>query len=108
MLPLLGPDDYVSLALQTFDPSVTPGTTWGSPEAVRAWDLYRGLLDDGYLTAGHLADDYPTASNLFVTEAAPMVSMGSWATSRRWRPTAPSASFPSRPWIARPGTSTTS
>jgi raffinose/stachyose/melibiose transport system substrate-binding protein len=77
-LRLLGPEQYVALALQTFDPSVKPTTSWSSPEAVKAWELYKGLLDDGLFTAGYLSDDYPTASNLFLTGKAPLFTMGSW------------------------------
>lgn len=78
LLRTAGVDQYVALALQTFDPSVKPSLTWSSPEAVKAWDLYKGLLDDGLFTAGYLSDDYPTASNLFLTGKAPLFSMGSW------------------------------
>jgi raffinose/stachyose/melibiose transport system substrate-binding protein len=78
ILRLKGPEDYVALALQTFDASVKPDTSWSSPEAIKAWELYKGLLDDGLFTAGYLSDDYPTASNLFLTGQAPMFSMGSW------------------------------
>lgn len=91
-LRLVGAEQYVNLALQTFDPSVEPTTSWSSPEAVRAWELYKGLLDDGYFTAGYLSDDYPTASNLFLTGKAPMFSMGSWFLGNI-QSTAPDANF---------------
>jgi raffinose/stachyose/melibiose transport system substrate-binding protein len=77
-LRLVGPDEYVKLALQTFDASVKPAGSWSSPANVKAWELYKGLLDDGFFTPGYLSDDYPTASNLFLTGKAPMFSMGSW------------------------------
>ncbi|MDH4442456.1 MAG: sugar ABC transporter substrate-binding protein [Rhizobium sp.] len=78
ILRLLGPDDYIKIALQTFDKSVSSEKTWSSPESVKAWELYKGLLDKGFFTAGYLSDDYPTASNLFLTGKAPFFSMGSW------------------------------
>ena len=45
---------------------------------MKVWELYKGLPDDGFFTPGYLSDDYPTASNLFLTGNAPMFSMGSW------------------------------
>ena len=45
---------------------------------MKAWHLYKGLLDDGFFTPGYLSDDYPTASNLFLTGRAPMFSMRPW------------------------------
>jgi raffinose/stachyose/melibiose transport system substrate-binding protein len=52
ILRLKGPDNYVALALQTFDASVKPDTSWSSPVAIKAWERYAGLLDDGLFTAG--------------------------------------------------------
>jgi raffinose/stachyose/melibiose transport system substrate-binding protein len=75
---ILSDEDYVNIALRTFDPSVESNVKWSDPEAVRAWELYRGLLDKELFTAGYLADDYPTAANLFLTGKAPLFSMGSW------------------------------
>lgn len=75
---MVGPEQYVKLGLQTFDASAKPSVSWTSPEAMKAWELYKGLLDDGLFTPGYLSDDYPKASNLFLTGKAPLFSMGSW------------------------------
>ena len=77
-LRTVGAEQYVALAMQTFDAATKPTLSWSSPEAVKAWELYKGLLDDGLFTAGYLSDDYPTAGNLFLTGKAPFFSMGSW------------------------------
>lgn len=77
-LRLVGAQEYVSLALQSFGGMAKPAGSWSSPGAMKAWHLYKGLLDDGFFTPGYLSDDYPTASNLFQTGRAPMFSMRPW------------------------------
>ena len=91
-LRLGGAKEYANLALQIFDASAKPEGSWSSPGEVKARELSKGLLDDGFFTPGYLSDDYPTASNLFLTGKAPMFSMGSWFLGNT-ESTAPNGSF---------------
>jgi raffinose/stachyose/melibiose transport system substrate-binding protein len=75
---ILSDQEYVDIALQSFDPSVTPKVTWNDPDAVKPWEMFKNLLNKGYFTAGYLADDEPTAEKLFLTGKAPLFTMGSW------------------------------
>jgi raffinose/stachyose/melibiose transport system substrate-binding protein len=75
---LLSTKEYNDIATQTMDPNVKSSLSWADPRAVKAWSLYRELLDKGYFTAGYLADDTPTASSQFLTGKAPFYFMGSW------------------------------
>jgi raffinose/stachyose/melibiose transport system substrate-binding protein len=75
---LLSTQDYNGIATQTMDPNVKSAIRWDDPRALKAWELYRDLLDKGYFTAGYLADDTPTASSQFLTGKAPFYFMGSW------------------------------
>lgn len=52
--------------------------SWTDPQIVRAWDVFAQLRDEDLFTAGYLADDYPTAANIFITEQAPFMTMGAW------------------------------
>ena len=75
---MLSTEDYINIGLRTYDPNLEVGTKFNDPAAVKAWELYKGLLDEGYFTAGYLADDFPTAAGLMLTGKAPIFSNGSW------------------------------
>lgn len=81
LLRMLGAEKYVDISLRTLDPSVTTEVKFSDPEAYKAWEVYKDILDRGFFTAGYLADDYPTANSLFLTGKAPMFTMGSWFLS---------------------------
>lgn len=71
--------------------NVSPGTftkatrgevEWTDDSIVKALELWKGLFDDGIMQAGALGlQQYPDANNLFMSQKAAMVMMGSWYTS---------------------------
>jgi len=71
--------------------NVSPGTftkatrgevEWTDASIVKALDLWKGLFDDGIMQKGALGlQQYPDANNLFMSQKAAMVMMGSWYTS---------------------------
>ena len=75
---MLSTEDYINIGLRTYNPTLEAGTKFNDPAAVKAWELYRSLLDKGYFTSGYLADDFPTAAGLLFTGKAPIFSNGSW------------------------------
>lgn len=71
--------------------NVSPGTftkatrgevEWTDDSIVKALELWKGLFDDGIMQKGALGlQQYPDANNLFMSQKAAMVMMGSWYTS---------------------------
>lgn len=71
--------------------NVSPGTftkatrgeaKWTDGSIVKALELWKGLFDDGIMQDGALGlQQYPEANNLFMSQKAAMVMMGSWYTS---------------------------
>lgn len=71
--------------------NVSPGTftkaargevEWTDDSIVKALELWKGLFDDGIMQKGALGlKQYPEANNLFMSQKAAMVMMGSWYTS---------------------------
>jgi len=71
--------------------NVSPGTftkatrgevEWTDDSIVKALELWKGLFDDGIMQEGALGlQQYPDANNLFMSQKAAMVMMGSWYTS---------------------------
>ena len=71
--------------------NVSPGTftkaargevEWTDDAIVKALELWKGLFDDGIMQDGALGlQQYPEANNLFMSQKAAMVMMGSWYTS---------------------------
>lgn len=71
--------------------NVSPGTftkatrgevEWTDASIVKALELWKGLFDDGIMQKGALGlQQYPDANNLFMSQKAAMVMMGSWYTS---------------------------
>jgi ABC-type glycerol-3-phosphate transport system substrate-binding protein len=71
--------------------NVSPGTftkatrgevEWTDNSIVKALELWKGLFDDGIMQKGALGlQQYPDANNLFMSQKAAMVMMGSWYTS---------------------------
>lgn len=71
--------------------NVSPGTftkatrgkvKWTDANIVKALELWKGLFDDGIMQKGALGiQQYPDANNLFLSQKAAMVMMGSWYTS---------------------------
>lgn len=71
--------------------NVSPGTftkasrgdvEWTDASIVKALELWKGLFDDGIMQKGALGiQQYPEANNLFMSQKAAMVMMGSWYTS---------------------------
>lgn len=71
--------------------NVSPGTftkatrgevEWTDESIVKALELWKGLFDDGIMQEGALGlQQYPDANNLFMSQKAAMVMMGSWYTS---------------------------
>ena len=70
--------------------NVSPGTftkatrgqvKWTDGSIVKALTLWKGLFDDGIMQKGALGiKQYPEANNLFMSQKAAMVMMGSWYT----------------------------
>lgn len=55
---------------------------WTDESIVKALELWKGLFDDGIMQKGALGiQQYPEANNLFMSQKAAMVMMGSWYTS---------------------------
>lgn len=71
--------------------NVSPGTftkatrgevKWTDASIVKALELWKGLFDDGIMQKGALGlQQYPDANNLFMSQKAAMIMMGSWYTS---------------------------
>lgn len=71
--------------------NVSPGTftkaargevEWTDGSIVKALELWKKLFDDGIMQEGALGlQQYPEANNLFMSQKAAMVMMGSWYTS---------------------------
>lgn len=71
--------------------NVSPGTftkatrgevEWTDDSIVKALELWKGLFDDGIMQKGALGlQQYPDANNLFMSQKAAMIMMGSWYTS---------------------------
>jgi raffinose/stachyose/melibiose transport system substrate-binding protein len=75
---LMTREQYLAIAQRTMDPAIKSDIKWNDPTPVRAWAMYRELVDRKLLTAGYLADDTPTAGGLFLSGKAPLYFMGSW------------------------------
>ena len=55
---------------------------WTDPALVRGLELWKSLFDEGIMQEGALGlMQYPEANNLFMSQKAAMVMMGSWYTS---------------------------
>ncbi len=55
---------------------------WTDPDLVRALELWKSLFDEGIMQDGALGImQYPEANNLFMSQKAAMIMMGSWYTS---------------------------
>ncbi|MFV0529325.1 MAG: ABC transporter substrate-binding protein [Lachnospiraceae bacterium] len=55
---------------------------WTDASILKALELWKGLFDDGIMQKGALGiQQYPEANNLFMSQKAAMVMMGSWYTS---------------------------
>lgn len=71
--------------------NVSPGTftkatrgevEWTDGTIVKALELWKSLFDEGIMQEGALGlQQYPEANNLFMSQKAAMVMMGSWYTS---------------------------
>lgn len=71
--------------------NVSPGTftkaskgevEWTDESIVKSLELWKGLFDDEIMQKGALGiQQYPEANNLFMSQKAAMVMMGSWYTS---------------------------
>lgn len=71
--------------------NVSPGTftkatrgevKWTDASIVKALELWKGLFDDGIMQKGALGiQQFPDANNLFMSQKAAMIMMGSWYTS---------------------------
>jgi ABC-type glycerol-3-phosphate transport system substrate-binding protein len=71
--------------------NVSPGTftkasrgevKWTDDSIVKALELWKKLFDEGIMQKGALGlQQYPDANNLFMSQKAAMVMMGSWYTS---------------------------
>ncbi|MFW2491237.1 ABC transporter substrate-binding protein [Clostridium chromiireducens] len=71
--------------------NVSPGTftkatrgevKWTDDSIVKSLELWKGLFDDAIMQKGALGlQQYPDANNLFMSQKAAMVMMGSWYTS---------------------------
>lgn len=54
---------------------------WTDPVFVQALDLWKSLFDEGIMQDGALGiQQYPEANNMFLSQQAAMVMMGSWYT----------------------------
>lgn len=70
--------------------NVSPGTftkatrgevKWTNPSILKALELWKGLFNDGIMQKGALGiQQYPDANNLFMSQKAAMIMMGSWYT----------------------------
>lgn len=66
----------------TFMKACRGETEWTDPAIVRALELWKSLFDEGIMQDGALGlMQYPEANNLFMSQKAAMVMMGSWYTS---------------------------
>jgi ABC-type glycerol-3-phosphate transport system substrate-binding protein len=66
----------------TFTKATRGETEWTDDSIVRALELWKKLFDDGIMQSGALGiQQYPEANNLFMSQKAAMVMMGSWYTS---------------------------
>ena len=55
--------------------------TWTDPSLVKGLELWKSLFDEGIMQDGALGlMQYPDANNLFMSQQAAMVMMGSWYT----------------------------
>lgn len=55
---------------------------WTDASIVKSLQLWKGLFDDGIMQKGALGiQQFPEANNLFMSQKAAMVMMGSWYTS---------------------------
>lgn len=64
-----------------FTAAVRGETKWTDPTFVTALELWKKLFDEGIMQDGALGvQQYPEANNLFMSQKAAMVMMGSWYT----------------------------
>lgn len=66
----------------TFTKALRGEVEWTNDSIVKALELWKKLFDDGIMQEGALGlQQYPEANNLFMSQKAAMVMMGSWYTS---------------------------
>ncbi len=66
----------------TFTKATRGEVEWTDASIVKALELWKKLFDDGIMQDGALGlQQYPDANNLFMSQKAAMVMMGSWYTS---------------------------
>ncbi|GAB2023167.1 extracellular solute-binding protein [Pseudolactococcus yaeyamensis] len=66
----------------TFTKAARGEVKWIDASIVKALELWKGLFDDGIMQKGALGlQQYPDANNLFMSQKAAMIMMGSWYTS---------------------------
>lgn len=66
----------------TFTQATRGEVKWTDDSIVKALELWKKLFDDGIMQKGALGlQQYPEANNLFMSQKAAMVMMGSWYTS---------------------------
>lgn len=79
-------DVYQSIINQispgTFYTAVKGETPFDTPEAVRAFDVWKSLFDDGIVQKGALGmTEYPDANDAFLKGDAAMIALGTWQDS---------------------------
>lgn len=66
----------------SFTKAATGQIKWTDPSILKALQLWKGLFNDGIMQSGALAlQQFPDANNLFMSQKAAMIMMGSWYTS---------------------------
>jgi raffinose/stachyose/melibiose transport system substrate-binding protein len=78
MSRMYGERGFEAVNMRTVDKTIQTDLKFTDPPGVKAWQMYRELLDKGYFSSGYLSDDWPTAYKYFLDGKAAFHQTGGW------------------------------
>ncbi len=78
MQRMYGERNFEAVHMRTIDKTITTDLKFTDPPGLKAWQMYRELLDKGYFSPGYLSDDWPTAYKYFFDGKAAFHQTGGW------------------------------
>jgi len=78
MQRMYGERDFEAVHMRTIDKTIKTDLKFTDAPGLKAWQMYRELLDKGYFSEGYLADDWPTAYKYFFDGKAAFHQTGGW------------------------------
>ncbi len=78
MQRMYGERNFEAVHMRTIDKTIKTDLKFTDEPGLKAWQMYRELLDKGYFSEGYLGDDWPTAYKYFFDGKAAFHQTGGW------------------------------